>query len=195
MVFLVALDKDLLFGVYWLLFLRHQKASYTVILPLERSPYQMLKISLLLHVVAAIFWIGGMLFLSLIIVPFLNQLKDPQEKRNVYRAIGPRYRAFAWLAIVILVITGPLNMYLLGISPANIFDPSFHGTSYGQPLMIKLALVLLIIVSSLLHDFWVGPNARSSTKFSLYAKIFGRGNLIIALLIVIFAVIIRTGGW
>lgn len=155
----------------------------------------LLQISLLLHVLAAIFWIGGMLFLTLIIVPFLNAMKDPQDKRNVYRAIGPRYRAFAWLAIIILVTTGPLNMYLLGISPANIFNPEFHGTSYGQPLMIKLGLVFLIVLSSLLHDFWVGPKARTSPKFSFYAKVFGRGNLIVALLIVIFAVIIRTGGW
>ena len=61
--------------------------------------------------------------------------------------------------------------------------------------MIKLGLVALIVISSLLHDFWVGPKARTSPKFSFYAKVFGRGNLIVALLIVIFAVIIRTGGW
>ena len=114
----------LLFGVYWLVFISLKRQLIFSKITIERFSYQMLKISLLLHVIAAIFWIGGMLFLSLIIVPFLNMLKDPQEKRNVYRAIGPRYRAFAWLAIIILVVTGPLNMYLLGISPMSIFDPS-----------------------------------------------------------------------
>lgn len=148
-----------------------------------------------MHVVAAIFWIGGMLFLTLVMVPYMSTLDDPQQKRAIFRAIGPRYRALAWLAIIILVVTGPLNLYLLGISPMNIFDPSFHGTGYGRPLMIKLGLVFILIVSCALHDFWVGPKARTSPKFSRYAKIFGRSNLILAVLIVVFAVIIRAGGF
>ncbi|MBE9532175.1 MAG: DUF4149 domain-containing protein [Proteobacteria bacterium] len=153
-----------------------------------------LKLSLFLHVLSAIFWIGGMLFLSLIIVPFLLALKSPQEKSAVYRKIGPKYRTLAWVAIVVLLITGPINLYLLGINPAQILDPEFLATGYGKALLIKLILVFALVSSSLLHDFWVGPKARNSEKFRTYAKIFGRGNLIMALLIVLFAVFIRTGG-
>ncbi|MEE9542591.1 MAG: DUF4149 domain-containing protein [Thermodesulfobacteriota bacterium] len=154
----------------------------------------LLKLSLFLHVISAIFWIGGMLFLSLVIVPFLLALKDPQDRSAVYRAIGPKYRTLAWIAIIILLITGPLNLYLLEINPAKIFTPEFLATSYGKALLIKLILVFIIVVSSLLHDFWVGPKARTSEKFKAYARIFGRGNLILAILIVLFAVFIRTGG-
>ncbi|MEE8574283.1 MAG: DUF4149 domain-containing protein [Thermodesulfobacteriota bacterium] len=154
----------------------------------------MLKLSLFLHVVAAIFWVGGMLFLSLVVVPFLNVLKDPKEKSAVYRAIGPKFRTLSWIAIIILCVTGPVNLYLLGIPLSQIFDPAFIATPFGKALIIKIALVCLIVISSLLHDFWVGPKARNSPKYSTYAKVFGRGNLIVALIIVIFAVIIRAGG-
>jgi putative copper export protein len=154
----------------------------------------MLKLSLFLHIISAIFWIGGMLFLSLVIVPFLLALKDPKDRSAVYRQIGPKYRTLAWIAIIILLITGPLNLYLLGINPAIIFTPDFLATSYGKMLLIKLILVFIIVVSSLLHDFWVGPKARESKKFSTYARIFGRTNLIIAILIVLFAVFVRTAG-
>lgn len=154
----------------------------------------MLKLSLFLHVISAIFWIGGMLFLSLVIVPFLLALKDPKDRNAVYRQIGPKYRTLAWIAIIILLITGPLNLYLLGINPAIIFTPDFLATNYGKALLIKLILVFIIVVSSLLHDFWVGPKARESRKFSAYARIFGRTNLILAVLIVLFAVFIRTAG-
>ena len=74
----------------------------------------MVKFSLFLHIISAIFWVGGMLFLTLVIVPFLNVLKDPKEKSMVYRAIGPKYRNYAWVSIVILCITGPINLKLLG---------------------------------------------------------------------------------
>jgi putative copper export protein len=154
----------------------------------------MLKLSLFLHVISAIFWIGGMLFLSLIIVPFLLALKTPQERSAVYRKIGPKYRTLAWIAIIILLITGPLNLYLLGTNPMQIFDPAFLATDYGKALLIKIILVVVLVVSSLLHDFWVGPKARTSDKFRTYAKIFGRTNLILAILIVLFAVFVRTGG-
>lgn len=135
-----------------------------------------------------------MLFLSLIIVPFLLTLKTPQERSAVYRKIGPKYRTLAWIAIIILLITGPINLYLLGINPAQIFSPAFLATAYGKALLIKLILVFILVISSLLHDFWVGPKARNSDKFRTYAKIFGRGNMIIAILIVLFAVFIRTAG-
>ena len=154
----------------------------------------LLKASLFLHIISAIFWIGGMLFLSFIIVPFLLALKSPQERSAVYRKIGPKYRTLAWVAIIILLTTGPLNLYLLGIDPAIIFTSEFLSTGYGKVLLIKLILVFILVASSLLHDFWVGPKARESRKYSSYAKIFGRGNLILALLIVLFAVFVRTAG-
>jgi len=63
------------------------------------------------------------------------------------------------------------------------------------PLAIKLALVFIIVVSSFTHDFFFGPKARNSPRYTLIAKVFGRGNLIVALFIVIFAVILRAGGF
>ncbi len=127
-------------------------------------------------------------------VPFLLALKDPKDRSAVYRQIGPKYRTLAWIAIIILLITGPVNLYLLGINPAVIFTPDFLATGYGKALLIKLIIVFILVVSSLLHDFWVGPKARTSKKFSSYARIFGRTNLILAILIVLFAVFIRTAG-
>lgn len=154
----------------------------------------LLKISLFFHIMAAILWIGGMLFLSLVIAPFLRSLNDRKQQSMLYQAVGTRYRFWGWIAIVTLLITGPVNLYLMGISPLLIFNPTFHGTDYGFALMMKLAFVFIIVASSLLHDFWIGPKSRQSPKYSKIAKIAGRSNLIIAIIIVIFAVFIRTGG-
>jgi putative copper resistance protein D len=152
------------------------------------------KLSLFLHVLAAILWIGGMLFLTLIIAPFLKSLNDRKQQSFLYQMVGTRYRFWGWISIVILLITGPLNLYLMGISPLAIFNPTFHGTDYGFALMMKLGFVFIIVVSSILHDFWLGPKARNSPEYTKVARIFGRSNLVIALLIVIFAVFLRTGG-
>ena len=143
---------------------------------------------------AAIFWIGGMLFLVFVIAPFLASLDDPKKKSEIYQVVGKRFRFLGWIAIITLLVTGPINLYYMGVTPALLFDPAFHATPYGQALMIKIAFVLLIVLSSLLHDFWVGPGARSSKAMSRAARIMGRGNLILALIVVVFAVLVRLGG-
>ncbi len=153
------------------------------------------KLALFLHILSAIFWIGGMLFLVLVVVPFLQSLPDPKERSKIYQTVGKKYRLYGWVAIITLLLTGPIMLYTFyGISPSGIFSPRLHSTPFGRALEIKLTLVAVIVVSSLVHDFWLGPKARNSPKLSAAARIFGRGNLIIALLIVVFAVLLRAGG-
>lgn len=155
----------------------------------------LLKFALFMHIISAIFWIGGMLFLVFVIAPFLKTLPDPKEKSKIYQTVGKQYRFWGWAAIITLLISGPVILYTLyGMPPSAIIDPATHATPFGRALAIKLTLVAIIVISSLLHDFWIGPKARSSPRLSFWAKVFGRGNMLIALLIVIFAVILRAGG-
>lgn len=155
----------------------------------------LLKAALFFHIISAIFWIGGMLFLTLVIVPFLQTIQDKEAKSKIYQTVGKKYRLYGWVAITTLLVTGPVILFTIyGITPSDVFSPMFHATRFGKTLSIKLGLVALVVVSSLVHDFWLGPQARISPRFSFLARIFGRGNLIIALLIVIFAVFLRAGG-
>lgn len=153
------------------------------------------KLALFFHIISAIFWVGGMLFLVLVIAPYLKTLSDPKDKSRIYQTVGKQYRFWGWVAIITLLVTGPVMLSTFyGIPPRKIFDPSLHSSAFGRALAIKLALVILIVLSALVHDFWIGPRARSSPRFSAMARLFGRGNLLIALLIVVFAVILRAGG-
>lgn len=154
-----------------------------------------LKLALLLHILSAIFWIGGMLFLVLVIAPYLKTIPDPRAKSQIYQVVGKQYRFWGWVAIITLLVTGPFMLYYLyGIGTSTLFDPAFHSSGLGKAVMGKIALVALIVISALVHDFWLGPKARNSPTFSKTARIFGRVNLIIALFIVLFAVFIRAGG-
>ena len=154
-----------------------------------------LKISLLLHILSAIFWIGGMLFLVLVVAPYLKSVPDPKAKSQIYQVVGKQYRSWGWVSIVTLLVTGPIILNdLYGLPFTALFDPSLHSTGFGQAIVAKLSLVAIIVISSLVHDFWIGPKARTSPRHSNIARFFGRINLLIALLIVLFAVFIRTGG-
>jgi putative copper export protein len=153
----------------------------------------MLKITLFLHLLAALFWVGGMLFLVLIIGPFLMTI-EPKERSRVYQFVGQKYRRLGWIAIITLLVTGMLNLYYLGIPLSSIGNSTFLSAPYGRTLLIKLILVTIIIISSLIHDFYLGPKARSDRRYSHLARALGRGNLFIAILIALFAVFLRLGG-
>ena len=154
-----------------------------------------LKLALLLHIISAIFWVGGMLFLVLVIAPYLKTLTDPKDKSKIFQVVGKQFRLWGWVAIITLLVTGPVILYMIyGIPVHKAFSASVHSTGFGKALGLKLALVILIVLSAGVHDFWIGPKARNSRTFSKVARIFGRGNMLIALLIVVFAVVMRLGG-
>jgi len=155
----------------------------------------LLKAALYLHIISAIFWVGGMLFIVLVVAPYLMTITDPTEKSRIFQVVGRQFRFWGWVAIVTLLVTGPVILYTLyGIPPSGIFDSALHATSFGKTLAIKLTFVTILVLSSLFHDFWLGPKARYSRSLVRWARIFGRTNLLIALVIVLCAVLLRLGG-
>lgn len=103
-----------------------------------------------LHVLAAVVWIGGMVFLSLILVPVLKREPFVPQRGALMRAAGRRFRFVVWAAVALLMITGPLLMIGRGWSPA---DPG------GWPpiLVAKLTLIVVLLALTVAHDFFVGP--------------------------------------
>jgi copper resistance protein D len=103
-----------------------------------------------LHLIAAISWIGGMVFLSLILAPLLRSQKATPELMELFRTAARRFRIVVWAAIVLLVATGPLLLHQRGLSLA---EPA----SWPLVLEIKIGLVGLLFLLTFLHDLVLGP--------------------------------------
>jgi copper resistance protein D len=103
-----------------------------------------------LHLLAAIAWIGGMAFLSLVLVPIMKREPFAAQRGSLIRAAALRFRLVAWGAIGVLLTTGPL--LVLG-----------RGWSLGEPdgwpeaLFVKLMLVAVVLGLTVAHDFFIGP--------------------------------------
>ena len=151
-----------------------------------------------LHLLAAVAWIGGMLFLSVVLVPVLKLESFASQKAVLFRATAWRFRVVVWGAIAVLLFTGPLLLHQKGIP---IMDPS----GWPPVLTIKLGLVTILLFLTLTHDLIIGPlvgriiqlTAESRTRFEqtlvLWSPWVARFSLFLALAILFATVMfVRT---
>ena len=103
-----------------------------------------------LHLLAAVGWIGGMVFLSLVLVPALKRESALSQRATLFRAIAVRFRAVVWCSVAVLVVTGPMLLAHRGLS---LLEPS----RWPSALTAKLVLVLTLLALTGAHDFVVGP--------------------------------------
>ena|SRR5690554_2614827 len=116
------------------------------------------RVAVATHVVAATIWVGGALFMALVAIPVARQMKAPLRAR-VTRALGRRFRVVGWASLGWLVLSGSYMMYFWGARWANLVDLSFFRAPHTRMLSLKLLLVLLMLLISVTHDFYVGPQA------------------------------------
>ena len=67
------------------------------------------------HLLAAISWIGGTIFLSLVLLPVLRREPFASQRAVLFRTTARRFRAGVWGAIAVLLFTGPLLLHQRGI--------------------------------------------------------------------------------
>ncbi|MBM4123623.1 MAG: copper resistance protein CopD [Nitrospira sp.] len=101
------------------------------------------------HFLAAVLWIGGALFLSLVLVPILKQDPFAAQRGPLFRAIAGRFRTAVWTAVIVLVVTGALLLH----RRSDLLAP----TTWPLWVQVKLFLVGLLTGLTILHDFWLGP--------------------------------------
>ena len=127
------------------------------------------------HVAAALTWVGGMLFVALVLVPVTRRLEDPALRRRLMHESGVRFRAVGWTAMVLLVATGLINIWL---------RPEL--LTLGR-FWVKVVLVALAIALSAAHDFVLGPRAGrpdASPSLRPTASWIARVNLVLVLVVV-----------
>lgn len=160
-------------------------------------------INVYIHILSAMMWIGGILFMVFVIVPILRKLEVKSQAAVFVHKVGVQFRLVGWIALVLLLITGILNLGFRGYHWADFFDGNLFKGSFGHDLAVKLACVTLIYIISAIHDFYIGPKATELwqqkpddpqvKKLRKQAGLIGRLNLILGLVVVFEAVMLVRG--
>jgi uncharacterized membrane protein len=134
------------------------------------------------HVLSAIIWVGGMLFIALVLVPTARALGDATFRTRLIQESGYRFRTIGWIALALLVVTGLLNLWF---QPFLLRAPRFHW---------KLGLVVLTLILSGFHDGVLGPRAGrpgADPSVRLRASWVARANVVVALAVVLLGLSLR----
>lgn len=131
------------------------------------------------HLLAAIFWVGGMVFFAAVVMPALRRSLTPPARQAAVEAIGRRYRQLGWSSVGLLLITGPVLAQARGVA---------WGSAFGRALIVKLGLVALMLVLLVVHDLILGPRSlrnpeSAGTGTARWTLRLARINLLIVLLI------------
>jgi putative copper export protein len=161
-------------------------------------------LSVWLHILAAAAWIGGMIFLALVLFPVLRRLDLGAGAAEVMHRTAIRFRVVGWTCLLVLVATGVLNLTMWGIGWSDVAGRELWGSRFGRILAAKLTLVALMLALSLTHDFVIGPRAMArlrkepdsiaAQRLRRTASWMGRFTLLLALAVVALAVMLTRYG-
>jgi uncharacterized membrane protein len=134
------------------------------------------------HLLAVVTWVGGMLFIALVLVPVTRRLDDAALRTRLVQDTGRRFRTVGWIALGLIVATGLGNLVL---RPELLGAPRFHA---------KLGLVALALVLGAVHDFALGPRAGrpgAAPSARVRASWIARVNVLVALAVVALGLALR----
>jgi len=160
-------------------------------------------VSVWLHIMAAVVWVGGTVFLVIVLVPVIRRPEFGAIASKLIRFTGLRFRWIGWVCFCLFVFTGVINLAARGIGLKELQDAAFWQGSFGRTLAIKLVVVLTILVISAFHDFSLGPRAAAAweanpasaeaLRLRRQAVQLARLNLLIALTVILLGVMLVRG--
>ena len=103
-----------------------------------------------LHVLASVSWIGGTIFLSIVLMPVLKREPFASQRSLLFRTVARRFRVVVWGAITILLLTGFPLLHQRG-------TPIMNPSGWPMILSVKLGLVAILLFFTLTHDLIIGP--------------------------------------
>ncbi len=162
-------------------------------------------LSVYTHILLATFWIGGMIFLSFVLLP---AIRKPEYARYYHRLVndtGVNFSRLGWWALGLFFITGLYQLHVRGIEWYDLFKLKTYTTPTGRLVGLKLSFYTAILILQALHDFFVGPRATrlgdeapdspEYRRYKAYARTIGMLVFFLSLSMALFGVMIVRGGF
>ena len=153
-----------------------------------------------IHLISASIWVGGSIFIGIVLVPVLKTMTTSMEERlQIMIKVGRRFNKIAVPSLIILIITGVYNSHQLLIKPELLLS-----SSYGNFLIIKIILVIALIIVYTVHIRIIRKDIEEKIlskempenqikKLRKKIIILGEATVVISIAILFMAALLDTG--
>lgn len=159
-----------------------------------------LAISLFFHILATVVWIGGIMILTLLVIPEVNRiLADQPALYQILQRLRKRFAPISNLALVVLIVTGLSQMTA---------DPSYDGlmqfdNTWSQVMLIKHILIVVMALIGMFLQFAVAPSLertsllleRGKGQVEDWQKLRRREQQLTWLILLLALLILGTSAW
>ena len=141
-----------------------------------------------LHLIAAISWIGGSVFMFILGI----SLRDKEDQELVYPRIGPIFGYFEMVVLVLLISTGIWMIVQNGMIDV-LFNFEVH-SKVVEALRTKLLLVAIMTVITIVHlRIAFRTNGKKRTKLeTLFSRGSSMGIFLMNFIVLHYAIVIRN---
>ncbi len=152
------------------------------------------------HLVAASIWVGGSIFIGIVLAPLLKTISDSVEGRlSIMIRVGRKFNKIAVPSLIVLIASGIYNSTGILVKPENIFS-----TNYGITLVIKIILVIILIITFAIHVRLIRKEIETKIEskqmsVELVQKVrskiimLGRITVIVSVAILLMAALLHSG--
>lgn len=96
-------------------------------------------VSVMLHLAASVLWIGGVGFVTTVVLPRAMRTEEPMRKAQILMGNAEAFRKLALIYIAIVGVTGFVNMYFWG----------FPSPTTALGIKIYLMIVIYVVLTGL----------------------------------------------
>lgn len=145
-----------------------------------------------LHVAAIVHWIGGVTFVTLVLLPGVHRLAEPAERARLFEAIES---AFSWQAKISVTLAGVTGFYMTHRLAAwgRFLDPAFWWMHAMVAIWAVFSIVLFVL-EPLFLDRWFQRQMQSQPGGTM--AIVHRGHLVLMTLslVTVLAAVLGSHG-
>ncbi len=152
------------------------------------------------HLVASSIWVGGSIFIGIVLAPLLKTISDSIEERlSIMIRVGRKFNKIAVPSLIVLIASGIYNSIGILEKPENIFS-----TNYGIILVIKIILVIILIITFAIHVRLIRKEIETKIESKQMAAelvqkvrskiiMLGRITVIVSVAILLMAALLHSG--
>ncbi len=118
-------------------------------------PFPLQALILWLHLLAAMTWIGGLVFQVLVVFPTLARAAPTGERLRFALSLEARFRVILWPAVGLVLFTGLVN--LMNVWYATVVTAGSISPMFIPLLSVKLGLVIGMIAVQAVQQLLIYP--------------------------------------